>query len=150
MAFVRRKGNSYYLVHNVRRGGKVRQLHLARLGDRARITDTVVREVSKKHPFVELNWRALRDHVSQQINLADPHSREVQKLMATLRTLHLDLADLSPPAVQISESPAVAKELLVQLRLLQSTIQVKLEQFGPGGGRLGAASLQSRDARGRS
>src|SRR5215468_3921029 len=90
MAFVRRKGNAYYLVHNVRRGGKVRQLHLARLGDRARITDDVVREVSKKHPFVELNWRALRDHVSQQINLADPHSREVQKLMATLRTLHLD------------------------------------------------------------
>src|SRR5215467_6415364 len=150
MAFVRRKGNSYYLVHNVRRGGKVRQLHLARLGDRARITDTVVREVSKKHPFVELNWRALRDHVSQQINLADPHSREVQKLMATLRTLHLDLADLSPPAVQISESPAVAKELLVQLRLLQSTIQVKLEQFGPGGGRLRAALFQSPAASGRS
>ena len=32
MAFVRRKGNTFYLVHNVRRGGKVRQLHLARLG----------------------------------------------------------------------------------------------------------------------
>src|SRR5260370_42606680 len=52
MAFVRRKGNAFYLVHNVRRGGKVRQLHLARLGDRARITERVVREVSKKHPFV--------------------------------------------------------------------------------------------------
>jgi len=150
MAFVRRKGNSYYLVHNVRRGGKVRQLHLARLGGRARITDTIVREVSKKHPFVELNWRALRNQVSQQINLADPNSREVQRLIATLRALHLDLADLFPPAVQISESPAVAKEVLVQLRLLQSTIQVKLEQFGPGSGRLGAASLHSHDARGRS
>jgi hypothetical protein len=88
--------------------------------------------------------------VSQQINLADPNSREVQKLIATLRALHLDLADLFPPAVQISESPAVAKEVLVQLRLLQSTIQVKLEQFGPGSGRLGAASLHSHDARGRS
>ena len=43
MAFVRRKGNAFYLVHNVRRGGKVRQLHLARLGDRARITERVVR-----------------------------------------------------------------------------------------------------------
>jgi hypothetical protein len=150
VAFVRRKGNSYYLVHNVRSGGKVRQLHLARLGGRARITDTVVREVSKKHPFVELNWRALRNQLSQQINLADPNSREVQKLIATLRALHLDLADLFPPAVQISESPAVAKEVLVQLRLLQATIQVKLEQFGPGSGRLGAASLHSHDARGRS
>jgi hypothetical protein len=150
MAFVRRKGNAFYLVHNVRRGGKVQQLHLARLGDRARITDTVVREVSKKHPFVDLNWRALRDQLNQQIDLADPNSREVQKLIATLRALHLDLADLFPPALQISESPEVAKELLVQLRLLQSTIQVKLEQFGPGRGRLEAASLHFRGARGRS
>jgi hypothetical protein len=152
MAFVRRKGNSYYLVHNVRRGGKVKQLHLARLGQRARITDTVVREVSKKHPFVGLNWRALRDQLNRQVNLADPDSPEVQKLIATLRALHLDLADIFPPALQISESPAVAKELLVQLRLLQSTIQVKLNQFGPGHGRLEAVSLQQpqRDARRRS
>jgi hypothetical protein len=150
MAFVRRKGNAYYLVHNVRRGGKVKQLHLARLGERARITDTVVREVSRKHPFVDLNWRALRDQLNQQINLADPDSPEVLNLIATLRALHLDLADLFPPALQISESPAVAKELLVQLRLLQSTIQVKLDQFGPGSGRLGAVSLRHRDARRRS
>ena len=150
MAFVRRKGNSFYLVHNVRRGGKVRQLHLARLGDKGRITDQIVREVSKKHPFVDLNWRALRDQLNQQINLTDPNSPEVQKLIATLRALHLDLADLFPPALQISESPAVAKELLMQLRLLQSTIQVKLDQFGPGSGRLGAVSLQHRDARRRS
>ena len=150
MAFVRRKGNAYYLVHNVRRGGKVKQLHLARLGERAKITDSIVREVSKKHPFVDLNWRALRDHLNQRINLADANSPEVQKLITTLRALHLDLADLFPPALQISESPAVAKELLLQLRLLQTTIQVKLDQFTPGRGRLGAASLQGRDARRRS
>ena len=72
MAFVRRKGNKFYLVHNVRRGEKVKQIHLARLGERAQITDRVVREVSKKPPFVELNWRALREQVnSQQIDLAD-------------------------------------------------------------------------------
>jgi len=150
MAFVRRKGNAYYLVHNVRRGGKVKQLHLARLGERARITDTVVREVSKKHPFVDLNWRALRNQLNQRINLADPNSPQVQKLITTLRALHLDLADLFPPVLQISESPAVAKELLLQLRLLQSTIQVKLDQFTPGRGRLGTASLQGRDAGRRS
>jgi len=82
MAFVRRKGNSLYLVHNVRRGGKVRQLHLARLDDKGRITDRVVREVSKKHPFVELNWRALREQASQKINLAIP--------------THVRFKDLSP------------------------------------------------------
>jgi hypothetical protein len=129
MAFVRRKGNAYYLVHNVRRGGKVRQLHLARLGDRARITDEIVRAVSKKHPFVELNWRTLRDQLNNQIDLSDPQSPAVQKLVHSLRNLNLDLADFFPPVLRLSDSPAVARELLVQLRLLQSTIQVKLDQF---------------------
>jgi hypothetical protein len=144
MAFVRRKGNSFYLVHNVRRGEKVKQLHLARLGERARITDRVVREVSKKHPFVELNWRALREQTNSRVNLADPNSPAVQKLVSALRALNLDLADLFPPILPISESPAVARELLVQLRLLQSTIQVKLGQFDHGRGRFGAASAQLR------
>ncbi len=144
MAFVRRKGNRFYLVHNVRRGGKVRQLHLARLGQRARITEEVVKEVSKKHPFVELNWRALREHVNHSVDLADPNSPAVQKLVSSLRALNLELADLFPPVLRISESPAVARELLVQLRLLQSTIQVKLEQFGRGRGRYGTANPQTR------
>jgi hypothetical protein len=152
MAFVRRKGNSLYLVHNVRRGGKVRQLHLARLDEKGRITDQVVRQVAKKHPFVELNWRSLRERASRKVNLADPNSREVQKLISTLRSLHLELADLFPPVVQISESPAVAKELLVQLRLLQTTIELKLGQFEVRGtrGRFGNVSQQSIGARRRS
>jgi len=143
MAFIRRKGNSFYLVHNVRRGGKIRQLHLARLGDRARITDSVVREVSKKHPFVELNWKALQEQLNGQVNLADADSPAVQKLVSTLRALNIDLADVFPPVLEISESPMVARELLVQMRLLQSTIQVKLDQFGRGSRRFGdAASLR--------
>jgi hypothetical protein len=142
MAFVRRKGNAFYLVHNVRRGGKVQQLHLARLGERARITDDVVREVTKKHPFVALNWRSLRE----QLN--NPESPAVQKLVQNLRGLNLALADLFPPVLRLSESPAVARELLVQLRLLHSSIQVKLDQFarkddlkrlGRTGGRFGNA-----------
>jgi len=150
MAFIRRKGNSYYLVHNVRQGGKVHQIHLARLGERARITDEVVREVTKKHPFVELNWRSLREQVNDRIDLTDPKSPAVQKIVNSLRTLNLDLADLFPPVLRFSESPAVAHELLVQLRLLNSTIQVKLDQFRQrndlkritrGGGRFGDAHL---------
>ena len=129
MAFVRRKGNAYYLVHNVRRGEKVQQLHLARLGERARITDQIVREVTKKHPFIELNWRTLREQLDNQIDLADPESPAVQKLVHSLRNLNLDLADLFPPMLRLSESPAVAQELLLQLRLLHSTIEVKLDQF---------------------
>jgi len=142
MAFVRRKGNSFYLVHNVRRGGKVRQLHLARLGARARITDEVVREVSKKHPFVELNWRALREQTNNRVDLRDASSPVIQKLVTSLRVLNLDLADLFPPLLRISETPTVARELLVQLRLLQSTLQVKLSQFDRKRGRFSNAALR--------
>ena len=142
MAFVRRKGNSFYLVHNVRRGGKVRQLHLARLGERARITDDVVREVSKKHPFVELNWRALRAQMNGQVDLADASSPAIQKLVSNLRALNLELADLFPPLLRISETPTVARELLVQLRLLQSTLQVKLTQIDRKRGRFSNATLR--------
>jgi hypothetical protein len=144
VAFVRRKGNSLYLVHNVRRGGKVRQLHLARLGTRARITDDLVREVSKKHPFVELDWKTLREQLNGQVDLANPNSLAVQKLVSSLRALNLELADLIPPLLRISESPVVARELLVQLRLLQSTIHVKLDQFGRGRGRFGNVNPSSR------
>jgi hypothetical protein len=143
VAFVRRKGKSFYLVHNVRRGGKVRQLHLARLGERARITDDVVREVSKKHPFVELNWRALREQTNGQLDLANPSSPAVQKLLSELRAINLDLADLIPPVLRISETPTVARELLVQLRLLQSTLQVKLDQFDRKRGRFGGAASRT-------
>jgi hypothetical protein len=142
MAFVRRKGKSFYLVHNVRRGGKVRQLHLARLGERARITDAVVKEVSKKHPFVELNWRALREQMNSQVDLADANSPAIQKLVSSLRALNLELADLFPPLLRISETPTVARELLVQLRLLQSTLQVKLNQFDRKRGRFSHATLR--------
>jgi hypothetical protein len=148
MAFVRRKGNAYYLVHNVRRGGKVQQLHLAKLGERARITDAVVKEVSKKHPFVDLNWREVREQLDNQINLADPQSPAVQNLVHSLRELNLDLAGMFPPVVRFSESPTVARELLVQLRLLHSTIQVKLNQFGRGADlkKLGRVEGRFRDA----
>lgn len=146
MAFVRRKGKSFYLVHNVRRDGKVRQLHLARLGERARITDEVVREVSRKHPFVELNWKLLRSQSHFSGDLADPSSPAVHKLVSSLRELNLDLADLFPTVLKISAPPRVAREVLLQLRLLQSTIQVKLDQFGGNRGRFSGAApgLRSR------
>jgi hypothetical protein len=144
VAFVRRKGNSFYLVHNVRHGGKVRQLHLARLGARARITDDLEREVSKKHPFIELNWKALRDQLNGQVDLANPNSPTVQKLVSSLRGLNLELADIFPPLLRISESPVVARELLLQLRLLESTIQVQLAQFGRGRGRFSDANPRMR------
>ncbi len=129
MAFVRRKGNAYYLVHNVRRRGKVKQLHLARLGERPRITEDVVRQVSRSYPLLDLDWADLREQVNNRVELFDPKSVYVQKLVSALRTLNLDLADLFPPLIRGAQSPGTSQEILTQLRLLHSTVQVKLNQF---------------------
>lgn len=129
MAFVRRKGNSYFLVHNVRRQGKVRQLHLARLGERPRITDDVVRQVSRKHPLLDLDWSSLREQVNSRVELFDVRSPFVQNLMHSVRDLNMDLADLSPPMLLLTDRSNSSRELVMQLRLLRSTLEVKLNQF---------------------
>jgi hypothetical protein len=129
VAFVRRKGNSYFLVHNVRRQGKVQQLHLARLGERPRITDDVVRKVSRNHPFIDVDWSRLREQVNSRIELFDIRSPYVQNLMHSLRNLNLDLADLSPPMLVLTDRYNSSRELVTQLRLLRSTLDVKLDQF---------------------
>lgn len=129
MAFVRRKGKSYFLVHNVRRQGKVRQLHLARLGERPRITDDVVRQVSRKHPLLELDWSSLREQVNSRVELFDARSPFVQSLMHSVRDLNMDLADLSPPMLLLTDRSNSSRELVMQLRLLRSTLDVKLNQF---------------------
>jgi hypothetical protein len=135
VAFVRRKGNTYFLVHNVRRQGKVQQLHLARLGGRPRITDDVVRKVSRNHPFLDLDWSRLRQEVNSRVELFDVRSPYVQSLMHSLRNLNLDLADLSPPMLLVADRANSSRELVTQLRLLRSTLDIKLDQFersGPG------------------
>ena len=129
MAFLRRKGNTYYLVHNVRKGGQVKQLHLAKLGERPRITDDIVRQVSRSHPFVDVNWTQLREQVNNRVELFDPKSNELQKLVSSLRNLNLDLTDLFPPLLDVSHAPEAGQEIITQLRLLHSTVGVKLDQF---------------------
>jgi hypothetical protein len=88
-----------------------------------------VRQVTKTHPFVGLNWRALREQVNNRVDLYDPDSPAVQRLVGKLRALNLDLADFFLPLLQHSKSAEVRREILTQLRLLRSTIQVKLDQL---------------------
>ncbi len=145
MAFVRRKGNTYFLVHNVRSQGKIRQLHLARLGERPRITDDVVRKVSRNHPFLDLDWSRLREEVNSRVELFDARSPYVQNLMHSLRNLNVDLADLSPPVLVLTDRANSSRELVTQLRLLRSTLDVKLDQFE----RWGPRNLESVRSSGR-
>ncbi|MFZ0634969.1 MAG: hypothetical protein WA755_05605 [Candidatus Acidiferrales bacterium] len=128
MAFIRKRGNSYYLVHNVRRRGKIEQLHLARLGERPRITDDVVRQVSREHPFLELDWSQLRERINGRVELFDIRSPYAQTLVQSLRIINLDLADLFPPHLALTHDDS-SHELVTQLRLLRSTLDVKLDQF---------------------
>ena len=133
MAFVRRKGSAYYLVHNVRRRGKVKQIHLARLGETPRITDDVVRRVSRSYPLLNLNWTRLREKVNSRVELFDLNSEYAQKLVQSLRNLNLDLAELSPPVLDLAQAPQASHEIITQLRLLRSTVEVKLNQFERAG-----------------
>jgi len=129
MAFVRQIGNAFYLVHNVRRGGKVKQLHLARLGNRPRITDEVVRNVTRKHPLLDVDWNQLRETVNSRIELFDPRSPYIRKLKDSMLSLNLDLADFSPVALEFGGAPQERQEIITQLRLLRSTVEVKLRQL---------------------
>ena len=129
MAFVRRRGNAWYLVHNVRRDGKVKQLHLARLGDHPRITDDIVRQVSSANPTLEVDWTRLREEAESKMHHSRPRPQFVQKLVRSLRTVNLDLADLYPTLLQWAESPESAGELITYLRLLRTTVESKLSQF---------------------
>lgn len=139
MAFVRRKGNAYYLVHNVRRAGKVRQLHLARLGERPRITPEVIREVRRRHPLLELDWERVREQASRQSALSAPDPDALKALVERIRALHGDLAELVPAWLAFSAGAEQSWELASLLKLLHATLEIKLRQFdklfapGPGG-----------------
>ncbi len=144
MAFVRCRGNAWYLVHNVRRRGKVKQLHLARLGERPRITDDVVRQVSRTYPNLDVNWPQLREVVESRAQLSHPLPQFVQRLVRSLRTVNLDLTDLYPALLQWGKSPESSSELITHLRMLRSTVDAKLSQFEQTGRSEGASGRSFR------
>jgi len=129
VAFVRRKGNAYYLVHNVRHRGKVRQIHLARLGPRPRITEDVVRDVSRQHPFLDLDWPRLQERTAHVMELYQPDSGSLERLMNQIHAMVADLAELSPTLLQMAHPPALMRELMALLRTLRSAAESKLHQF---------------------
>ena len=86
-------------------------------------------KVSRNHPFLNLDWSRLREEVNSRVELFDSRSPYVQSLMHSLRSLNLDLADLSPPLLLLADRANSSRELVTQLRLLRSTLEVKLDQF---------------------
>ncbi len=128
MAFIRKRGESYYLVHNVRKEGRVRQIHLACLGHRPRISDDIVRGVTSSHPFVRVDWKELRDKASR--NVVQPFeqdSRYLRELLLAIRNLNLDLADLPLPILGLTKDRELAAHMIAGLKLLRGTLDVKLQ-----------------------
>jgi tRNA U34 5-methylaminomethyl-2-thiouridine-forming methyltransferase MnmC len=127
MAFIRKRGESYYLVHNVRKDGRVRQIHLACLGHRPRISDDIVRGVASKHPFVRIDWKELREKTSR--NVLQPFERDSQylrELLLSIRNLHFDLADLPLPLLELTKDRELSAQVIAGLKLLRGTLDVKL------------------------
>jgi hypothetical protein len=127
MAFIRKRGNSYYLVHNVRREGKIQQLHLARLGARPRISDSVIQGVETKHPFVRVDWDQLKEKTSRDfVKPVQSASEYIRNLIDEVRNVHLDLADLHFPSLGMARDRAIEAQLVTELKLLRGTLDVKL------------------------
>jgi hypothetical protein len=130
MAFIRKRGESYYLVHNLRQDGRIRQIHLACLGRRPRISDDVVRGVSSRHPFVHIDWKGLREKVSRDVvQPFGQDSRYLRELVGAIRNLNLELADLPVPVLEMIKDRELSTHLIAGLKLLRGTLDVKLQAF---------------------
>lgn len=133
MAFIRKRGNSYYLVHNVRKKGRVRQIHLARLGRRPRISEEIIQGVSSKHPFVRVDWKELKEKASHElVQPFENKSQYLRELLSSIRNLHLDIADLHLPVLELTQDRELVPQMMSGLKLLRATLDVKLNQFRRG------------------
>jgi hypothetical protein len=133
MAFIRKRGQSYYLVHNVRKDGHVRQIQLANLGRRPRISDDLIRGVTSRHPFVEIDWNELRKKASRElVRPFENDSRQLRDLLASIRNLHLDIGDLHLPVLAMTHDRELVGQLTSSLKLLRTTLDVKLNQLRRG------------------
>jgi len=133
MAFIRKRGESYYLVHNVRKKGRVKQLHLACLGRRPRLSDDIIQGVASKHPFVRVNWEGLREKASRElVQPFENNAQYLRDLIASVRNLHVDVADLQLPVLEMSQDSDLKLQLTSALKLLRTTLDVKLSQMRRG------------------
>ena len=130
MAFVRKRGQTYYLVHSIRKGDQVEQLYLACLGRRPRITDDIIRGVNAKHPFLRVDWKRLSEKsLGGLTQPLENNAHYLRDLVTAVRNLHLDLADLPLPVLDFAKEPELSSEFIAGLKLLRGTLDVKLNQL---------------------
>jgi len=130
MAFVRKKGKSFYLVHNVRENGRVRQVHLACLGNRPRVSEEVVQQVAAAHPDLQIDWSAVRGRAGESFASPFADAEGARQLVRNLHSLVLDLHELELGALP-QPTGEVVPEILEQLQELREAIDQKLAE-APG------------------
>jgi hypothetical protein len=128
MAFIRKRGGRYYLVHSVRsQDGRVKQVHLAPLGRRPHISERVIESVRTKHALVQVDWQGLKQRVSQEVvQPFENNALYLRELVGAIQNLNLDIADLHLPVLEAQIDPELRAELVTALKLLRTTLDVKL------------------------
>lgn len=135
MAFVRKKGKSYYLVHNVREDGHVRQVHLACLGNRPRVSDEVLAQVRHAHPQLQIDWEAVRARAAETFASPFADLEGAALLIRSMRTLRQDLEELNLGLLrtrlleraQPEEAESRVRELLEEMEGLRVQLEGKLK-----------------------
>lgn len=129
MAFVRKKGKSYYLVHNVREDGRVRQVHLACLGNRPRVGDEVIEQVAQAHPHLQIDWAAVRSRAAETFATPFTDAEGGRQLIRTMRGLVLDLEELNLNQLRERLGPGsegLMDDLLREMERLRQALQMRL------------------------
>ena len=99
-----------------------------------RISDDVIEGVSSKHPFVRVDWKELKEKAGHE--LVQPFQNDAQHLkdlLASVRNLHFDIADLHLPVLEMTQDRELTAQLVSGLKLLRGTLDVKLAQLRKGG-----------------
>jgi hypothetical protein len=79
---------------------------------------------------LQVNWKQLTEKLSA--DLVQPlqnDSRYLRDLVAAVRNLHLDLADLPLAVLDFAKEPELSSEFISGLKLLRGTLDVKLNQL---------------------
>ena len=152
MAFVRKKGKSFYLVHNVRENGHVRQVHLACLGNRPRLSDEILEQVRQAHPQLQIDWEAVRARAAETFTSPFAEPDGALLLLRAMRTLRQDLEELDLESVRRQwrerapeEAEARVEELLAGMEALRTQLEAKLRHppAWQGSGNAGPKTLHS-------
>ena len=131
VAFIRKRGQCYYLVHNIRKRGRVCQIYLARLGRRPRINEDVIRGVASRHPFVRVDWDALKQQASRHlIQPFENNSQFLRDLLVRIQELNLDIAGLHLPVLRVTMDRDLVRQVVSELKLLRAILDVKLSSKG--------------------